>query len=104
MQSQIFVGANDDSECPFVASATVQRPPEITMSDANHQAYLRERGITGYDIETTLLETPEAAQKLKNAFRLYFPCLMANIIKVLLFKKEEKLACLLTAYYELSLD
>ena len=29
---------------------------------------------------------------------------MANIIKVLLFKKEEKLACLLTSYYELSLD
>ena len=74
------------------------------MSDENHQAYLRERGITGRDIEVMVLETDEQAQKLKNAFRLFFPCLMANIIKVLLCKNEEKLACLLTSYYELSLD
>ena len=36
--------------------------------------------------------------------RLYFPVFMCNIVKVLLHKKEQKLACLLTAYYELSLD
>ena len=29
---------------------------------------------------------------------------MANIAKILLFKKEEKLACLLTSYYELSIQ
>ena len=47
---------------------------------------------------------------LKNNFRLNFPVLMSNILKVLLFsskeggKGEEALACLLTAYYEISLD
>lgn len=41
---------------------------------------------------------------LKNQFRLKFPVLMANLIKILLFRKEEKLACLLTAYYEISID
>lgn len=29
---------------------------------------------------------------------------MANIVKILLYKKEEKLACILTAYYELSIE
>jgi len=29
---------------------------------------------------------------------------MANIIKILLYKKEEYLACLLTAYYEISIE
>lgn len=29
---------------------------------------------------------------------------MQNIIKILLFKDEEKVACILTAFYELSLD
>jgi hypothetical protein len=29
---------------------------------------------------------------------------MANIIKILLFRGEQSLACLLTAYYEISLD
>lgn len=29
---------------------------------------------------------------------------MANIIKILLYKKEENLACLLTAYYEISIE
>ncbi len=42
--------------------------------------------------------------KLKSKMRLYFPKLMADIVKILLHKKEQKLACLLTAYYELCLD
>ena len=29
---------------------------------------------------------------------------MTNILKILLFKGEEKLACILTAYYELAID
>jgi hypothetical protein len=29
---------------------------------------------------------------------------MANIVKILLYRGEEKLACLLTAYYEIALD
>ena len=69
-----------------------------------HEAYLRERGITGQDLELMTLEEEEDVQRLKTMFRLQFPALMSNIAKILLFRKEEKLACLLTAYYELSLD
>ena len=50
------------------------------------------------------LDSDEDLLELKNKIRLYFPSLMSDIIKIMLFKKEEKLACLLTAYYELSLD
>lgn len=74
------------------------------MSDENHEDYLRQRGITGLDIENMRLETEEDGLKLKNLFRIHFPCLMANIVKILLYKKEENLACLLTAYYEISIE
>ena len=40
---------------------------------------------------------------IKNSFRLNFPVLMATIIRILLHRDEEKLACLLTAYYEIEL-
>ena len=30
--------------------------------------------------------------------------MMANLVKILLFMKEEKLACMLTAFYELSIE
>jgi len=102
--SQVNLGAQDDSQNPFTEQSIAQRPPEIRMNDENNEAYLRQRGITGLDIETMLFESEEDAEKLKSMFRIQFPCLMANIVKILLFKKEEKLACLLTAYYELSLD
>jgi len=32
---------------------------------------------------------------------LRFPVLCSNIVKILLFRDEEKLACYLTAYYEI---
>ena len=43
-------------------------------------------------------------KKLRMALRLRFPKFMANIVKILLYRKEEKLACLLTAYYEICVD
>ena len=43
-------------------------------------------------------------EELKKHFRLNFPMLMTNILKILLFQKEEALAKVLTAYYEVSLD
>ncbi len=42
--------------------------------------------------------------RIKGAFRLRFPCFMANIVKILLYRDEVNLACFLTAYYEISLD
>ena len=49
------------------------------------------------------LNTDEDMLILKNSFRLNFPALMATIVKILLYREEEKLACLLTAYYEIEL-
>ena len=50
------------------------------------------------------LDDDETLALLKTHFRIYFPNLMSTIVKILLYKEEEDLACLLTAYYELSLD
>lgn len=58
------------------------------MNDENNEDYLRQRGITGLDVEMMKLETEEDADRLCNAFRLYFPVFMASIVKILLFKKE----------------
>lgn len=41
---------------------------------------------------------------LKNIFRVNFCMLMTSILKILLNKNEEKLACLMTTYYQLALD
>jgi hypothetical protein len=42
--------------------------------------------------------------RLKTGFQLRFPYLMGNIIKILLYKNEEALACYLTAFYEIYID
>jgi hypothetical protein len=65
---------------------------------------LEECNVRGLDLEMVSLETEEDMRILKNAFRLRFPCFMANVVKILLYRGEEKLACLLTAYYEISID
>jgi hypothetical protein len=44
---------------PFTEQGTALRPPEIRMNDENHEDYLRQRGITGLDIENMRLETEE---------------------------------------------
>lgn len=41
---------------------------------------------------------------LKSSFRVRFPLLMTDILKIILFKNDEKLACLLTAFYEIAID
>ena len=76
------------------------------MAD-DYKEYLVSQKVTGLDIETFEIETDEDMARLKANFRLNFPVLMSNILKVLLFtgrNGEEALACLLTAYYEISLD
>ena len=60
-------------------------------------------GVTGQVVELLHLNDDEDMEILKNSFRLNFPVLMATIVKILLYRKEEKLACLLTAYYEIEL-
>lgn len=46
---------------------------------------------------TTLIE-------IKNSLRSKFPNLMTNVLKLTLIKEEERIACIITAYYELSLE
>ena len=62
---------------------------------------MEKKGVTGQVVELMELKSEEDMRELKKSFRINFPCLMATIVKVLLFKGEEKLACLLTAYYEI---
>ena len=74
------------------------------MNNREHEAYVNERGVTGLDLELCEIENHEQMKRLRDTFRLRFPCFMANIVKMLLYRGEEKLACLLTSYYEISID
>ena len=50
-QSQINLGAADDSQSPFFETMTTHKAPEIIMNDVKNENYVRERGITGLDLE-----------------------------------------------------
>ncbi|CDW78613.1 UNKNOWN [Stylonychia lemnae] len=76
----------------------------INKRNQEHLEFLKQQGITEYDIDTVDINSKEKIVKLKNAFRIRFSSLMTNILKILLFRGEEKLACLLTAYYEIAID
>jgi hypothetical protein len=65
---------------------------------------LKQIGVTGSDIEMVSIQTDDDIKQLKDSLRLRFPVLMATIIKILLYRGEVALACVLTAYYEISLD
>ena len=71
------------------------------MQTKEHDAFLFQQDISGIEMEMISLETDQELEDLKNALRLWFPIFCSNIVKILLFRDEEKLACLLTAYYEL---
>lgn len=43
-------------------------------------------------------------RKIKVGLQLNFPIFMSNIVSILLFRGEEKLACYLTAFYKISPD
>ncbi len=65
---------------------------------------MKQIGVTGSDIEMVSIQTDDDIKQLKDSLRLRFPVLMATIIKILLYRGEVALACVLTAYYEISLD
>jgi hypothetical protein len=50
------------------------------------------------------METNEDVLRLKKGLRLRFPLFMANVCKILLYRHEEPLACLLVAYFEVAFD
>lgn len=41
---------------------------------------------------------------VKNTLRTKFSRLITNILKIILFKDEEKISCIIAAYYEFSLE
>ena len=78
--------------------------PSVEFRDKRLEHWLRRIGISGKTVELVEIKTPEDMVTLKNSMRLRFPVLMATIIKILLYRKENKLACLLTSMYEISID
>lgn len=46
----------------------------------------------------------EELLRVKATFRTKFANLMTNVLKIALQKEEEKLACIITAYYEVTIE
>ncbi len=55
-------------------------------------------------IEATRIEDRDVLMRIKYSFRTKFENLMTNILKISLQKEEERIACMVTAYYEINLD
>ena len=55
-------------------------------------------------IDNTRLDTINQLINVKISFRMKFQNLMTNVLKIALQKDEEKLACIITAYYEIALE
>ena len=55
-------------------------------------------------IKNTKINDKSELAKVKKAFRSKFQNLMTNVLKIALQKDEEKLACIIIAYYEVALE
>ena len=55
-------------------------------------------------IKDTKIETVTELQEVKMCFRQKFQNLMTNVLKIALQKEEEKLSCVITAYYEIAIE
>lgn len=60
--------------------------------------------MTPEAINRTTLDDIDKLIQIKNAFRTRFQNLMTNILKIALSKNEEKIACIISAYYEIALE
>lgn len=94
----------EEDEDDALSGGSKEDEEMIRRRDQDHMLYLRQMGISDFEIENTDLPTREHVVALKNIFRLRYPQFMTNILKILLEMDEEVLACQLVAYYELSLD
>jgi hypothetical protein len=65
---------------------------------------MKDQGISEHDIDNLDLNSKDKIILLKNNLRVKFPMLLTNILKIILFKGEDKLACVLTAFYEIALE
>eukprot|EP00347_Sterkiella_histriomuscorum_P022855 403336899 len=76
------------------------RSPQLDLHDLD-----QDEGAKSDDSEQAIFRrNQDHLDFLKQQGISEFSSLMTNILKILLFKQEEKLACMLTAYYELAID
>ena len=92
------------SKIPFAKDYFTSESTMGKKQAQNNEEYLKNRGIRQQDIELVRISTEQEAGRLKSSLRLRFPVLMANLIKICLYKGEEKLACHLTNFYEIAID
>ena len=84
-QTGINFGHPEDSLCQKWRVGDVIVAPKIPFQANDQYEYMEHEGVTGLDIETIEIETEEEMERLKKNFRLNFPMLMTNILKILLF-------------------
>ena len=63
-----------------------------------------EKGITPDMIENVRISDKGQMAQIKYCFRAKFENVMTNVLKLALLQNEEKLSCIITAYYEVNLD
>jgi len=83
---------------------SIKLPMDEFEDKLTEQRWLKQVGVTGLDMEMTQMETDEDVQRLKKGLRLRFPLFITNVCRILLYRGEEKLACLMVAYFEVALD
>ncbi|TNV74595.1 hypothetical protein FGO68_gene15838 [Halteria grandinella] len=98
-----FEGGEEEGDS-LVSGGSKEDEEMLRVRDMDHLAYLRSVGITENDLQNVVVSNLETLQRLKRAFRSRYPHLMTSVLKILLDKGEEALACQMVAYYELSLD
>lgn len=65
---------------------------------------MKRLSITSEEIELAEFKTCTHCLRVKTSLQLKFPRLMMQIVKILLYKKEEDLACFLTTFYEIQIN
>jgi len=65
---------------------------------------MHKKGYTLLDVETCEIKTEYHVRRLKVGLQTVFPLLMANLVKILMYRKEMDLACYLTVFYQIAID
>jgi hypothetical protein len=77
---------------------------EEDKKDGKIVSYLMKKGIDLHDVEMTEITTVYHVRRLKIGLQKFFPRMMQNLIKILLFRKEINLACYITVFYQFAID
>lgn len=74
-------------------------PLSALIRNSTHYSLLKSKGIEENHIMNMAIDSLEKVHQLNDVLRKKFPFFLTNVLKILLFKEEEKLACILTAFY-----